>query len=103
MSELFSLFTLCFNNTVDTRNGFLGHWWQLIGVVVNQPEIPKLSCPLGARNWDKAHILCIVQVLGSLLVYASIVTMESLDDPVTENMLCELGEQVDLFSYLLRK
>ena len=66
MSELFSLFTLCYNNTVDTRNGFLGHWWQLIGVVVNQPEIPKLSCPLGARNWDKAHILCIVQVLGSL-------------------------------------
>jgi hypothetical protein len=29
----------------------------LLGAAVNQPEIPKLSCPLGARDWDKARTL----------------------------------------------
>jgi DNA-binding ferritin-like protein len=36
------------------------------------------------------------------LIYSSIEAMNSLEDPVTQNMLCELGEQIDLFNYLLR-
>jgi IS605 OrfB family transposase len=30
-----------------------------LGATVNSPEIPKLSCPLGARDWDKARTLSV--------------------------------------------
>ncbi|MCH9054796.1 transposase [Synechococcus sp. PCC 6716] len=34
----------------------------LRGATVNTPEIPKLSCPLAARDWDKAHALAKLSV-----------------------------------------
>ena len=71
-----------------------------VGAAHEKSLLPKL--PLDNPERFKEQIrACTAQIHA--LVYTSIVTMESLDDPVTENMLCELGEQVDLFSYLLRE
>lgn len=36
------------------------------------------------------------------LVYSTIEMLQEYNDPVTENMLCELGELVDKFIYLLQ-
>lgn len=36
------------------------------------------------------------------LIYSTIEMLEEYNDPVTENMLCELGELIDKFIYLLQ-